>query len=161
MRSLVKSGCPVDADYFQCTQCPASENRASAFELDQYGYSRITLCENRIRDADDVKATMTHELVHAYDHCRANIDFNDCAQLACTEIRATNLSGDCSFSNERKRFGTLTALSSGIYDHHKACVRRRATLCVKSNPRCGAPQAAVDKVFDRCYNDTEPFGSVP
>ena len=30
--------------------------------------------------------TLTHELVHAFDHCRAHVDFNDIHHLACTEV---------------------------------------------------------------------------
>jgi len=28
-----------------------------------------------------------HELVHAYDVCRAEIDTSDCIHLACSEVR--------------------------------------------------------------------------
>ena len=31
--------------------------------------------------------TLTHELVHAYDYCRVNIDWNNLEHLACTEAR--------------------------------------------------------------------------
>ena len=39
--------------------------------------------------------TLTHELVHAYDHCRAYVDWSNCVHHACSEVRAANLSGDC------------------------------------------------------------------
>lgn len=39
--------------------------------------------------------TLTHELVHAYDHCRAFVDWSNCVHHACSEIRAAHLSGDC------------------------------------------------------------------
>jgi inner membrane protease ATP23 len=39
--------------------------------------------------------TLTHELVHAYDHCRAYVDWTNCVHHACSEVRAANLSGDC------------------------------------------------------------------
>jgi len=29
---------------------------------------------------------MTHELIHAYDYCRAELDFADLYQHACTEV---------------------------------------------------------------------------
>ena len=31
--------------------------------------------------------TLTHELVHSYDYCRAKLDWNDLHHLACTEVR--------------------------------------------------------------------------
>ena len=30
--------------------------------------------------------TLTHELVHSYDYCRAKLDWNDLHHLACTEV---------------------------------------------------------------------------
>lgn len=38
---------------------------------------------------------MVHELVHAFDFARAEIDACDIAHVACTEIRAYNLSEQC------------------------------------------------------------------
>ncbi len=32
---------------------------------------------------DDV---LTHELIHAYDFCRAHVDWNNLDHLACTEV---------------------------------------------------------------------------
>lgn len=46
---------------------------------------------------------MIHELIHAYDYCRANLVLENCRHHACTEIRAASLSGDCDFFNELKR----------------------------------------------------------
>jgi hypothetical protein len=31
---------------------------------------------------------ITHELIHALDHCRGKVNFSDPRHLACTEIRA-------------------------------------------------------------------------
>ena len=41
----------------------------------------------------------------------------------------------------------------------KECVKRRALLSVKVNPHCSekAAEAAVEKVWDMCYNDPRPF----
>ena len=30
--------------------------------------------------------TLTHELIHAFDYCRADIDFNNLDHIACTEV---------------------------------------------------------------------------
>ena len=44
---------------------------------------------------DEISHALTHELVHAYDHCRAkNLDWTDCQHHACSEIRAAALSGE-------------------------------------------------------------------
>ncbi|XP_063783433.1 mitochondrial inner membrane protease ATP23 homolog isoform X2 [Pseudophryne corroboree] len=73
------------------------------------------------------------------------------------EIRAANLSGDCSLSNEISRF------NFGLKQHHQACVRDRALrsiLAVRQISRERAVQA-VEDVFDSCFNDHEPFGRIP
>lgn len=36
---------------------------------------------------DEVQQVVIHELIHAYDDCRgANMDWNDCAHQACSEV---------------------------------------------------------------------------
>lgn len=39
--------------------------------------------------------TLGHELIHFYDDVRAEVDYSDANHIACGEIRATNLSGEC------------------------------------------------------------------
>ena len=48
-----------------------------------------------------VERTIQHELIHAYDHCRAEVDWKDCVHIACSEVRAASLSGDCACGKER------------------------------------------------------------
>lgn len=47
---------------------------------------QILLCENKRMDKETFEHTIVHELVHAYDVCRAKVDFKDCFQHACTEV---------------------------------------------------------------------------
>ena len=98
--------------------------------------------------------TLSHELVHAYDQCRANVDWNDRRHHACGEIRAGSLSGECDLSQEinRGRFG--------ITKHHQACVKRRSALSLALSGQAD-PDAAVASVFDACYADTAPFDRHP
>lgn len=100
-----------------------------------------------------------HELIHAYDHCRAkDLDWTNCEHHACTEIRAASLSGDCDFIMEAKR-GNLS-----LAGQHQKCVRRRAILSVSMNPYCekdGCAEKAVDAVFSKCFEDTAPFDRRP
>lgn len=62
--------------------------------------------------------TLVHELIHAYDFCRAKIDFDNCAQHACTEVRAASLSGECGYLHE------LFRGHSNIANGHQICVKR-------------------------------------
>ncbi|XP_066524581.1 mitochondrial inner membrane protease ATP23 homolog isoform X2 [Hoplias malabaricus] len=101
---------------------------------------------------------VTHELIHAFDHCRAHVDwFNNFKHLACSEIRAANLSGDCSFTNELSRF------HFGLKEHHQECVRGRALRSILAVRKVSREEAekVVDEVFDSCFNDHTPFGRIP
>jgi mitochondrial inner membrane protease ATP23 len=104
--------------------------------------------------------TITHELVHAFDHCRAAVDNANCRHLACTEIRAANLSGDCDFGVELGRGGLRDFTVRG---HQQKCVRRRAELSVSAHAHCVASprgvRATVDDVWDACYGDVAPFAT--
>lgn len=52
---------------------------------------QIVLCENKRIDKETFEHTIVHELVHAYDVCRAKVDFKDCFQHACTEVRSSSM----------------------------------------------------------------------
>ena len=73
------------------------------------------------------------------------------------QIRAASLSGDCSFKQEFLR-GNWS-----IKGQHQVCVKRRAELSVAMNPSCTGPRAraAIDKVYDVCFQDTAPFDRRP
>jgi inner membrane protease ATP23 len=75
-----------------------------------------------------------------------------------TQVRAASLSGDCSFWNEVQR-GNVA-----LQGQHMVCVRRRAALSVSMNENCPsreAADAAVEKVWDKCFQDTSPFDRRP
>lgn len=148
-----QAGCRVDRAFF--TVEPCTEAVGGGFRPPE----GIVLCHNHLPRALDVAQAMAHELVHAYDHCRATtLDWADCDHHACSEVRAASLSGDCTFSNELLR-GNV-----GLRGQHQACARRRAALSVAMNPACGGgrgAEAAVDRVFDACFNDTAPFDRIP
>jgi inner membrane protease ATP23 len=151
---------------------------------------QVVLCRDHITKKQ-IPTTLTHELIHAYDYCRAKgFDLTNCEHHACTEvsfalrcivvhcrtlhttlpltrgfcvvqIRAANLSRDCWFMAEVNR-GHVGLSSSSIVGQGERCVRRRATMSVALNPHCaGVAKEAVDKVYDRCIKDTEPFDRVP
>ena len=54
---------------------------------------QVLLCEDVDMMAHDsiMRTTLAHELIHAYDACRAKMDYRNCLHHACTEIRASNL----------------------------------------------------------------------
>ncbi|XP_048205822.1 mitochondrial inner membrane protease ATP23 homolog isoform X2 [Perognathus longimembris pacificus] len=74
-----------------------------------------------------------------------------------SQIRAANLSGDCSLVNE------IFRLHFGLKRHHQTCVRDRAILSILAvrNISREIAEKAVDEVFESCFNDHAPFGRIP
>ncbi|XP_057801134.1 mitochondrial inner membrane protease ATP23-like [Salvia miltiorrhiza] len=110
---------------------------------------------SRCRSAkdDQVVQVVIHELVHAYDECRAaNLDWTNCAHHTCNEIRANHLSGYCHLKQEFLR-GHLK-IKGG-----QECVWQRAMKAMSGNPYCSGIKAedAMKAVWSTCYNDITPF----
>lgn len=192
--SIEELGCRIPKDFFACRPCTGEISGGFAVQrgkIDTGGNGasidmipQVVLCEDKRLDKETFENTIIHELVHAYDVCRARIDFSDCAQHACAEIRASTLSGECSLLHELWR-GTpshsvlqrssarssdtagnssaaANSVSSNGFILHggmQSCVRRRAVKSVQMNPRCQQKLAedAVDRVFEKCYRDCAPF----
>lgn len=121
----------------------------------------ILICQNRIKDKWHLEDTLAHELVHYFDNLKWEVDWLNLKHHACSEIRASSLSGECRFSQEfsRRGFGTGFKVDRG----HQECVKRRATLSVMGNPNCKDEAHAkkiIDQVWDSCFNDTRPFDEI-
>jgi inner membrane protease ATP23 len=160
LRAMARSGCAIEPEEFiQCVPCEQGGNFMALTHKDDEGNVNVWICQNTVsgQKLPDMERSITHELIHSFDHCRAHVDLTDCRHHACTEIRAANLSKDCSWWNEWKRG------NRSFKDQHKKCVRRRALESLAGNPHCPKDKAeeALDAVWDRCIKDTEPFGSVP
>ncbi len=146
--------CAVDDHFIRCEPC--NEFASGHFARDENGYCGITLCSNFRLPQAALEAAIVHELIHAFDYCRVkDLDYTNCAHHACTEVRASALSGECTPRREWARG------NRAFTNHFRDCVRQRAILSVSMNPNCQNPNAAVDGVLDRCIADTEPFGTVP
>lgn len=48
--------------------------------------SGLLICYNSIKDKKHMEATMAHEMMHWFDHCRFKTDFTDMRHMACTEV---------------------------------------------------------------------------
>lgn len=115
---------------------------------------KILMVAEHVQDQSIFDRTLVHELVHAYDQCRANVDWKNRKHHACSEIRASSLSGECDLSQEINR-GKF-----GITAHHQTCVKRRAALSLSLSGQ-KMPEKAVADVFAQCYADTSPFERHP
>lgn len=116
----------------------------------------MLLCANAIQKhrvpQRMVTEALTHELIHAFDACRAKVNWLDCYHIACSEVRAANLSNDCTLMNELRRSNFRFKGQGG------KCIRRRAELSVSSHPQCkDITKKAVETVFDVCTDDISPF----
>lgn len=122
----------------------------------------IEICQQYMDSRSMTHKTMIHELVHAIDMCRVrNMDpVHNCLHMACTEIRAENLSGECNFWPE---VGRGQAMPLGMNaGQGKQCVQRRALLSVQANPNCQANAADyVHAAMKSCYQDVYPFDRHP
>jgi inner membrane protease ATP23 len=77
--------------------------------------------------------------------------------MACTEIRAENLSGECGWFKE-----LTNRQVQQFAKHGQACVKRRAALSLKANPNCrDRAEEYIDAAFERCFEDTFPFDRHP
>lgn len=149
----MQAGCSVADDFIRVERC----------DMEVGGGFRATdgvvICHNHLASQEEINHALTHELIHAYDHCRAkDLDWCNCEHHACSEVRAASLSGDCNYKME------LLRGHFGVGGQHQKCVRRRAELSVSMNPNCsrtGQAKNAVDKVFDACFADTSPFERRP
>nr|XP_030722312.1 mitochondrial inner membrane protease ATP23 homolog isoform X3 [Globicephala melas] len=89
------------------------------------------------------------------EDCNGNVSGGFDASVS--QVRAANLSGDCSLLNE------IFRLHFGLKRHHQTCVRDRAirSILAVRNISKEVAQKAVDEVFESCFNDHEPFGRIP
>lgn len=169
--SMNQLGChvpPYSADkdnsaFFQCSPCN-NKGIVGVFTPDTKSLigsadatPGIVICSDNIKNYnlsnDHVERTIVHEMVHAYDHCRAKMDWTNCHHMACTEIRAAHLSSDCDFKTELFRGNVGKFKGQGA-----VCIKRRAALSISSQTQCAADaEKIVEEVFESCYNDTTPF----
>ncbi len=99
------------------------------------------------------------EMVHAYDHLRFKMQWrNNLRHAACTEIRASSLSGECRWTRE-----FFIKHNFKLPQQHQECVRRRAALSLRGRPDCRDDVHAaqmVNEVWESCFPDTRPFDEI-
>ncbi|XP_043824950.1 mitochondrial inner membrane protease ATP23 homolog isoform X2 [Dromiciops gliroides] len=80
--AMKRSGCTISRErHFSCEDC--NGNVSGGFDS---ATSQIVLCQNNIHNQAHMNRVVTHELIHAFDHCRAHVDwFTNVKHLACSE----------------------------------------------------------------------------
>ena len=165
LAALADAGCPVKPElHIVIEDCLDNCNIIGAF--DSFN-NQIVLCKNQLNSFDSIsnktvslQQTLSHELIHAYDHCRAHVDFyNNPSHLMCSEIRAASLSGQCMISQN-----FLPSALSGFKSYHQTCVRDTALASFQAlypSWKKEKSQALLEKCFLSCYNDYLPFDRIP
>ncbi|XP_046372904.1 mitochondrial inner membrane protease ATP23 homolog [Haliotis rufescens] len=155
MRALKSHGCAVDLTrHVSCEKCRERVNGGFDPTTNQ-----VVVCQNNATKRSICCNVLAHEFIHAFDACRAKVDFENLRHLACSEIRAANIM-HCSF---------MAAVSSGdaspvnIKQRHQECVKSKAIMSVLMVRNVTHEKASqvVDSVFDKCYKDLEPVGRRP
>lgn len=153
--AMRKFGCNFNLKrHISCEKC---NNCHGGYDPD---VNQIVICDNSYLSQSRVMATMMHEMIHMFDYCRVQFDFENIEHVACSEIRAANLTY-CSISDRIAHGGP------GLLDFkrtHQYCVKDIAFKSVKAySPETEDEKIwnIIDRVFPGCYNDLEPFGRRP
>lgn len=56
-----------------------------------FDFHQVVICQNTAISKGTIQGVLTHELIHMFDSCTRKLDFRNIEHLACTEIRAANL----------------------------------------------------------------------
>lgn len=79
-QQIAKVGGNIDSSNIVCDVCDEFKSGGFHPELG------ILLCQNRIYSKWHLEDTLTHEMVHAYDHCKFNVNWMDLKHHACSEV---------------------------------------------------------------------------
>lgn len=153
--AIKKHGCNFKLSrHVACEMC---EGCHGGYDPD---YQQIVVCQNVRPTKNRILSTLMHEMIHMLDYCRAKFDFDNLEHVACSEIRAANLTY-CSIA-DRLQFGSPEPFS--LKKTHQYCVQDVAFKSLKAyspNTNDDELRSIVNKVFPYCYNDLEPFGRRP
>ncbi|XP_037071675.1 mitochondrial inner membrane protease ATP23 homolog [Pollicipes pollicipes] len=150
--ALKSAGCPVDMS--RNVSCETCEHIVTG------GYdpstNQIVVCQNVARKESVVQGILVHELIHMFDFCTKKVNFENLEHLACTEIRAANLT-HCSYVSSILQ-GDSSPIN--IKQTHQDCVKNKAACSLVAARGITKREAVriVDLVFPKCYADLEPIG---
>jgi len=186
--SALLSGGPKDV--VACRICPAGEAWEYVAGYYRGAKQRVYVCAEKEPSRQQVEDTLTHELVHAYDHCRFGMRLPfvgtqapwavTCAAEACSEVRAQLLSRYYAPQGTSLAPGLITgglasaALARAATSAEAAAVHREPIYlraleatehygtCAREGRDC---RALLDAVFNACLADHPPledaFGKPP
>ena len=66
---------------------PCEQNRSGGFTPEA---GAVVLCQGKFWSKKHMEHTVTHELVHMYDHCKFDVDWSNLRHHACSEVSLTS-----------------------------------------------------------------------
>ncbi|XP_066920727.1 mitochondrial inner membrane protease ATP23 homolog isoform X2 [Clytia hemisphaerica] len=155
LQCLKSKGCEVslESEGIVCERC--EDQLLGGFDPSA---KQVVLCQNNLKTQADIDRILSHELIHAFDVCTVKYDVNDTRHLACSEVRASTLSGECSFSREMFNYFPFK-----IRRQYQECVKRKATnsICASKHLDRDEARKLVEEVFHSCFYDHSPFKEIP
>lgn len=153
LRAAMKQmGCPKPynvGENVHCVSCPGQMGG---------GYhppsQAILLCQNRIASQAAMTKTLSHEMIHAFDDCRADIDWTNCVHHACTEVSpslysALAFGSSCGIAWAVHRYGLpISAASAGGWRSSNVAASP-AWAAIRCASAHGAPHQLVSPLSTR------------
>jgi RHS repeat-associated protein len=135
---------------FPCTRNPDLAGGTYTENVGPLLIREISICFERADSELYAQQTAAHEIVHAFDACSgcysptngrnkpAPIKENECYQLACTEIRAASISGQCAAGSpfRTKLQQLLQQKHPGLVLTYDLCVKMSAFDSLQDFPAC-------------------------
>lgn len=79
--AMRKYGCNFNLS--RHVSCELCRNCNGGYDPDT---NQIIVCSNSQLTDNKIMATMMHEMIHMFDYCRAEFDFNNLDHIACSEV---------------------------------------------------------------------------
>lgn len=156
LHALSAMKAPVD---LACIRCPVDSPARAGYSPTHH---KVWICGNLIWNPFELRRVLTHELVHAFDFARAEIDPANAQHVACTEVRAWNLAGECELWVKWFDYLGSDPLSLNLHSAKQRCIRAGAMASMEANSTIRDDAgAAIDAVWDKCFKDHWPFSTQP
>ena len=92
----------VPSEHIVCIPCDRSMGRLGGFSPE---LGIILLCQdNKLQSKKRMEDTLTHELVHFYDHCKFNVNWMNLRHVACSEVSSVHSFLRCCFFSSCANF---------------------------------------------------------
>ena len=155
LAALDRAGCPVDLSrHLSCEMCQPGSGIEHAGGYDP-ALNQLFVCANNATSIGYVHGALVRNLIQMFDVCVNKYNHQSAEHLACSEVRKANLANCGYLVHMQQKWASV-----GWKKAHADCVKNTAvdylvkTKFVKEE----IAKAAVNKVFDKCYNDLEPIG---